>query len=76
MTITHIPEPGTRWRHYKGGFYMVLTVGRLEASEELMVVYQRHGAMGLDDIWVRPLAEWEADVGDGPRFRSATVKVG
>ncbi len=41
---------GQKFRHYKGGTYTFLYIGRHSETEEWLVVYQ-NAAM---DIWVRP----------------------
>ncbi len=51
--------PGSKWRHYKGGFYKLLGCCRLEATGEPCAVYKEWG--DGDDHgpwWCRPLAEW------------------
>lgn len=60
-----------RYRHYKGGEYEVIGIGRHSETLEDLVVYR-----SLDDkqqIWVRPLAmfldEVRTDKGDVPRFK-------
>jgi hypothetical protein len=67
------PLPG-RYRHYKGGEYQVLGLGRHSESLEPLVVYQAlYGERGL---WVRPAAMFsETVVVDGrrlPRFTAIT----
>ena len=60
------PAAGTRWRHYKGGFYTVITIAKREGSAEPLVVYK---AASDGQVWVRPLTEWRGLVGkDTPRF--------
>lgn len=49
-------EFGTRWRHRKGGEYVVIAVGRIEADLSPVVVYQSEKD---GHVWVRPLAEFE-----------------
>lgn len=52
----HIPLPGDRYRHYKGDFYTVITVGRLsEKRDEIYVAYksEKYGT-----VWMRPLGMW------------------
>ncbi len=60
-----------RYRHYKGGEYEVIGVGRHSETLEDLVVYR-----SLDDkqqIWVRPLTMFldkaKTDKGDVPRFK-------
>lgn len=64
-----LPKPG-RYRHYKGGEYVVIGIARHSETEEPLVVYRPlHGDRGL---WVRPLAMFcETVTVDGqeqPRF--------
>ncbi|WP_338331750.1 DUF1653 domain-containing protein [Acetobacter sp. LMG 32666] len=58
------PKPGL-YRHYKGGLYTVLCVGRHSETEEWLVTY-RCDALGT--YWVRPLAMWQQTVNGVPRF--------
>jgi len=63
------PRPG-KYRHYKGGEYLVLGLARHSETLEPLVVYQAlYGEKGL---WVRPAAMFtETVVVDGrslPRF--------
>ena len=58
------PTPGL-YRHYKGGLYTVLCVGRHSETEEWLVTY-RCDAQGT--YWVRPLDMWLQNVGGAPRF--------
>jgi hypothetical protein len=62
-------EPG-RYRHFKGGEYVVLSVGRHTERDEMVVVYS-----SVDDpktIWVRPIEMFAGQVeqpeGTFPRF--------
>jgi len=58
---------GSIWEHTKNkGMYTVLFVGRLEATQELVVVY-RH--VCGSDVWVRPLSSWVELRDNGPRQR-------
>ena len=61
--------PG-RYRHYKGGEYVVMGVARPSETEELLVVYQPQ--YGDREWWVRPLAMFteqvEVDGSSMPRF--------
>lgn len=58
------------YRHYKGGLYRTLCVGRMsEAREEECVVYI---SLQKGSVWIRPLAMFLEDVAvdgyNGPRF--------
>lgn len=59
-----------RYRHYKGGEYEVVCIGRLEGDEtKEMVVYK---SVEYGDVWIRPVAEFldyvDTDSYSGPRF--------
>lgn len=47
-----LPAPG-RYRHFKGGEYELLRVGRHTEDEELVVIYFAVG--DPETVWVRPL---------------------
>src|SRR4051812_49423092 len=68
-------EPG-RYRHFKGGEYEVLSVGRHTETEELVVVY--HSTDDPATIWVRPLDMFADHVqrpeGTLPRFQRASTR--
>lgn len=64
--------PGSMWKHTKSDATIrVLHVGRIEASQELCVVYQ-HGPN--TDVWVRPLSEWLSLVDMTPVTRFQPVE--
>ncbi|MCF8563366.1 DUF1653 domain-containing protein [Alicyclobacillus tolerans] len=60
---------GQKFRHYKGGLYVFLYVGRHSETEEWFVVYQN----AAGDIWIRPFDMFFETVSvDGkevPRFQ-------
>lgn len=62
-------QPG-RYRHYKGGEYLVLGIARHSETDEELVVYQPQYGEGA--LWVRPLAMFLESVstvqGLQPRF--------
>ncbi|OGL71476.1 hypothetical protein A3D69_00465 [Candidatus Uhrbacteria bacterium RIFCSPHIGHO2_02_FULL_54_11] len=68
-------QPGGTYQHYKGNVYKVIGVGKMEATQEDVVVYQ--GADHGSPIWVRSLAEFFSDVEwEGktvPRFKSLSL---
>jgi Protein of unknown function (DUF1653) len=47
-----LPRPG-RYRHFKGGEYVLLEVARHTETDELLVVY--HSVEDPDTTWVRPV---------------------
>ncbi|MCE9534290.1 MAG: DUF1653 domain-containing protein [Planctomycetes bacterium] len=57
--IQHDLPPG-RYRHFKGGEYVVIGVARQSETQEPMVVYRPT----YDDsgLWVRPLAMFQETV--------------
>ncbi len=62
MSETHT-EKGRRYRHYKGGEYTVITIGKLESNpQEEYVVYQSEydsPDFGMHTVWIRPLSNFE-----------------
>ena len=63
------PRPGV-YRHFKGNYYLLLSVAQHTETREPLVIYQAlYGERGL---WARPLAMWSETVErDGvtqPRF--------
>ena len=53
---------GGKYRHFKGGEYVVLAVGRHSESLEDMVVYKEIN--GQENTWIRPLSMFIEDVDD------------
>lgn len=49
--MKNVIETGQVWKHYKGGVYTIIAVGKLEVDLTLMVVYKSN-----DDgsVWIRP----------------------
>ena len=45
-----------KYRHFKGGEYEVLYVGKHSETQEEMVVYR--ALYGAGEVWVRPLSMW------------------
>ena len=62
-------RPG-RYRHFKGGEYELLAIGRHSETGEAMAIYR--ACYGTREIWVRPAAMFAEQVNrDGvpvPRF--------
>jgi len=52
----HIP-PGSRWRHYKGGDYVVVDISIIELTDALAVVYRSMDHPTF--TFIRPLVEWQ-----------------
>ena len=62
MTLT--PQPGL-YRHYKGGLYTLICVGRHSETAEWLATYR---CQADGSYWVRPLAMWNEAVCGVPRF--------
>ena len=68
-------RPGTRVRHFKGGEYEVVGLGRHSETDETLVVYRPLGTSPLaadQQFWVRPITMFTDEVSrdgyHGPRF--------
>ncbi len=72
--LASCPVPGTRWRHYKGGQYLILDCVILEATQTPLVVYTPFNSVLH---FARPLSEWgelvEFDGQRVPRFKPVEV---
>lgn len=53
------PPRGSRWRHYKGGFYRVITCSIEEDTLEPLVTYRSEEKGG---VWTRTLENWLEEV--------------
>ena len=49
------PAEGSRWRHYKGGIYMIVGCATEESSLQAVVVY-RSELTGY--VWTRPMSDF------------------
>ena len=61
------------YRHFKGSLYRVITLAKLEATNEDVVVYETFSGQPIKNTWVRPLSSFTELVvwSDGvmrPRF--------
>ena len=61
-----IIEPYSKWKHYKGGEYIVLTLGFSTVDRSELVIYKDSS----DRIWARPFKEWEEEI----LFGNAKIK--
>ena len=63
-----LPKAGDIWRHYRGGEYQIVGMGRLEATDEPAVFYR--ATEGKDaTTWARSLSDWQTVLpGHGSRF--------
>lgn len=48
--------PGTTWRHYKGGEYVIADLVVAEHNNELLVIYSPLKRSGIS--FARPFTEW------------------
>lgn len=63
---------GTRYRHFKGGIYLVTDIAVHSETAELMVVYRTFNDMSK--VWVRPLSMFLSDV-DREKYPKAAQKM-
>ncbi len=70
-----------KYQHYKGNFYQIIALGKLEATQEEMVIYKplyESDALGEASYWIRPkdqfLEEVTKDDQTMPRFRYISEK--
>ncbi len=60
------------YRHYKGKLYRVIGTATHEATGARMVVYQHVETNNPNEIWVRPMDEFVAEITDkdtGNKFK-------
>jgi len=55
--MTHLPIHGEIWRHFKGGEYRILAVGKHSENQQEMVVYESVNRRQAG-VWIRPLEMW------------------
>lgn len=61
------PTPGSRYRHYKGGEYEVVSCAIKEDTLELLVIYK---SLAKGTLWARTLVDWNAEITvDGRRVK-------
>lgn len=65
-----LPARGSRWRHFKGGLYMVAGSALFLNDAAPLVLYRATDNTG--PLWARPASEWGEPAGDtsiaAPRF--------
>lgn len=52
-------QPGSWWRHYKGGIYTIVTLSVMEDSLEVLVTYR---SVRKGHLWTRTLANFMEQV--------------
>lgn len=65
------PQPGEKWRHFKGHVYKILFIAGDTEREGLDIVYQSTEASRLK--WVRPLTMFMSEV-DHEKYPDVTQK--
>lgn len=65
------PQPGEKWRHFKGHDYKILFIASDTEREGLDIVYQSTEAPRLK--WVRPLTMFMSEV-DHEKYPDVTQK--
>lgn len=58
------PVPDETWRHYQGGFYVIVAVATMQKTGEPVVVYRTFDAR-VPAMWVRALDEFMGTVNSG-----------
>jgi hypothetical protein len=53
------PEPGRKYRHYKGGLYEVLFLSKHTETNEVLVTYK---SLHFGSYYSRPLESWNQKV--------------
>jgi hypothetical protein len=62
MSLTQpVPAAYDRYRHYKGGEYIVLATATHTETKEIMVVYL---SLTYGSVWTRPLSIWNEIIPD------------
>jgi hypothetical protein len=70
--LSFAPQPGERYRHYKGGHYEIVCSSIKEDTLEVIVTYR---SLESGFLWSRSLLDWSAVVHDRqtrqrvPRFQ-------
>ena len=63
---------GCKYRHFKGGIYMVTDIAVHSETEEPMVIY--HSCDQPDYVWCRPLSMFLSEV-DHEKYQDAEQKM-
>jgi hypothetical protein len=53
--VNPAPQPGDRYRHFKGGIYTIVCIAKHSGTEQDLVVYESESS----GRWVRPLDDFE-----------------
>lgn len=57
--LTTNQNPGSIYRHFRGGYYLMRSMATIEKTGEIVVVYE---SLQDHQVWVRPLSEFTDDV--------------
>lgn len=57
--LTTNQNPGSIYRHFRGGYYLMRSMATIEKTGEVVVVYE---SLQDHQVWVRPLSEFTDDV--------------
>lgn len=56
------PDPGKKYRHYKGGLYEVLFLSKHTETGEVLVIYK---SIHFGSFYARPLESWNEKTPEG-----------
>jgi hypothetical protein len=54
------PQPGEKWKHYKGGKYEIVAMCNHTETNEVLVIYR---SLSFGGFHARPYSEWHDIVG-------------
>ncbi len=54
-----VPDLGTKWQHYRGGYYILISGSIDESTGEPRVLYQPAAPIWTSVKFDRPLREWQ-----------------
>jgi hypothetical protein len=60
MINVHYPQPGEKWKHYKGGQYEIVCMCNHTDTNEVLVIYR---SLSFGGFHARPYSEWHDDIG-------------
>jgi hypothetical protein len=57
--MTHYPQPGEKYQHYKGGQYEIVCMCNHTETNEVLVIYR---SLSFGGFHARPYTEWYEEV--------------
>ncbi len=69
-----MPVEGDFYRHYKGGLYRVKGLCTVEGTLEVGVLYQAVDPLARQDVWMRPLPDFQGPVRAGSVARFSRLR--